>query len=137
MSNQQKDNQDPSAIDKGAVSRSDTTASAGAQPVQGQSGKVGSDIAGAAGSDAAAGAKMGGDGGHGPRGQPDAGSLDGSNGAALGDQLSPATGAAVAGGTGLGTAANADDTRDSSTSSAAPGSASVPGDAATVQHPGA
>jgi len=107
------------------TSRSDTTASGGAQPVQGQSepGKTGADIAGAAGgTDAAAGAKMGGPGSQGGAGlrhqDADAVGSPGSPGGTLqgeqggqGEQLSPGAGAAVAGGTGLGEAASADDTR--------------------------
>jgi hypothetical protein len=103
MSNQQKD-----------TSRSDTTAPAGAQPVQGRSGKVGSQVAGqGGGTDAAAGASMGGDFGQGQRRQdPDAVGSPGSPGGSLGgDALSPGAGAAVAGGTGLGEANSADDTR--------------------------
>jgi hypothetical protein len=104
MSNQQKD------TNQGAQARSDTTSMAGAQPVQGQSGKVGADIAGRAGTDAAAGATMGGDGGQGPRGQDTAG------GQAGGQGPNPGTGAAVAGGTGLGEAASAGDTRTGTSS---------------------
>lgn len=52
--NEQNGNEQKDAA--GPVSRSDTTSPGGARPVQGQSGKVGADIAGAAGSDAAAGA---------------------------------------------------------------------------------
>jgi hypothetical protein len=113
MANQQKDD---------SMSRSDTTAPAGAQPVQGQSepGRTGSGIVGAAGgTDAAAGAKMGGPGNQGGAGlrhqDTDAAGSPGSPGGTTqdgrGDQLSPAAGAAVAGGTGLGEAASADDTR--------------------------
>jgi len=110
MTNQQKDTQ---------ASRSDTTAPGGARPVQGQSesGKVGADIAGAAGgTDAAAGARMAGGqgpGGAGPRGQePDAAPPIGTAATAVrDDMLTPGVGAAVAGGTGLGEAASADDTR--------------------------
>jgi hypothetical protein len=105
MTNQNGNEQKDGA---GSASRSDTTSPGGAQPVKGQSGKVGADIAGAAGSDAAAGAKMGGDGGHGPRGQPDAGSPDG----APDGNLAPGAGAAAAGATGLGEASPADDTHD-------------------------
>lgn len=104
MSNQQKD-----------TSRSDTTSPAGARPVQGQSesGRTGSQIAGAAGgTDAAAGAGMGGDGGKGLRQQGAEGvGAPGSPGGKVEDNLSPGAGAAVAGGTGLGEANSADDTR--------------------------
>ena len=100
MANQQKD-----------TSRSDTTSPGGAQPVQGQSGKVGSEVAGkVGGTDAAAGARMGGAGNQGGSGVP----RQGPEGAAQdqqGRQLSPGAGAAVAGGTGLGEAASADDSR--------------------------
>jgi hypothetical protein len=100
MANQQKD-----------TSRSDTTSPGGAQPVQGQSGKVGSEVAGkVGGTDAAAGARMGGAGNQGGSGVP----RQGAEGAAQdqqGRQLSPGAGAAVAGGTGLGEAASADDSR--------------------------
>lgn len=107
MSNQQKDTSasPPSTTNgAGANTRSDTTASAGAVPVQGQSGQVGADIAGRAGTDAAAGATMGGDGGRGLPRQDDEGNPQGG-------QLTPGAGAAVAGGTGLGEAASADDAR--------------------------
>ena len=107
MANQQKDD---------SVSRSDTTAPGGAQPVQGQSGKIGSEIAGkAGGTDAAAGAQMAGAGNRGgsgvPRQEPDGGAQG-----AQGEQLSPGAGAAVAGGTGLGEAASAGDTRTGTSS---------------------
>jgi hypothetical protein len=100
MANQQKD-----------TSRSDTTSPGGAQPVQGQSGKVGSEVAGkVGGTDAAAGARMGGAGNPGgsgpPRQEPDGAAQE-----QQGQQMSPGAGAAVAGGTGLGEAASADDTR--------------------------
>jgi hypothetical protein len=115
MSSQQKDMQGNA---HGEASRSDTTAPAGAQPVQGQSesGRTGSEIAGAAGgTDAAAGAKMGGDGGVGLRGQGGEGAgTPGSPGGPGGNvegNISPGAGAAVAGGTGLGEANSADDTR--------------------------
>lgn len=108
MANQQKD-----------TSRSDTTSPGGAQPVQGQSGKVGSEVAGkVGGTDAAAGARMGGAGKQGGSGLP----RQGSDGAAQGQQgqqgqqLSPGAGAAVAGGTGLGEAASADDSRTGTSS---------------------
>jgi hypothetical protein len=102
MANQQKDS-----------SRSDTTSPGGARPVQGQSGKVGSDVAGkVGGTDAAAGARMGGAGNHGGSGLP----RQGTEGAAQGQQLSPGAGAAVAGGTGLGEAASADDSRTGTSS---------------------
>jgi hypothetical protein len=103
MSNQQKD------TNAGAPSRSDTTSAAGAQPVQGRSDKTGADLAGRAGTDAAAGATMGGDGGHGLRGQEGVG-------APQGDRVTPGTGAAIAGGTGLGEAASADDARTGTSS---------------------
>lgn len=107
MTDQQKDTQ---------ASRSDTTAPGGAQPVQGQSGAVGSDIAGrAGGTDAAAGASMGGDGGHGLRGQ-DTQDPGATAGTSAGEQLTPGAGAAIAGGTGLGEAASADDTRTGTSS---------------------
>lgn len=110
MANQQKDD---------SMSRSDTTAPGGAQPVQGQSesGKTGSQIAGSAGgTDAAAGAQMAGPGNSGGMGlrQQGAEGVDapGSPGGTVqGDQVSPGAGAAIAGGTGLGEAASADDTR--------------------------
>ena len=103
MANQQKD-----------TSRSDTTSPGGAQPVQGQSGKVGSEVAGkVGGTDAAAGARMAGAGHRGgaglPRQEPDAAAQDQQGRQA--QQLSPGAGAAVAGGTGLGEAASADDSR--------------------------
>ena len=112
MSNQQKDNPPSSTSGAGSMSRSDTTSPGGAVPVQGQSGKIGSEVAGkAGGTDAAAGASMGGDGGQGLRqkGQDD-------TGGPRGDQLSNAVGAAAAGGTGLGEAASADDTRTGTSS---------------------
>jgi hypothetical protein len=115
MTNQQKDTTPSSTTGAGAQSRSDTTSMAGAQPVQGQSGKVGADIAGRAGTDAAAGATMGGDGGHGLRGQ-DASGTPGTPGGNVEGNLNPGTGAAVAGGTGLGEAASADDTRTGTSS---------------------
>lgn len=109
MSNEQKD-----------TSRSDTTASAGARPVQGQSEscKTGAEIVGAAGgTDAAAGAKMGGDGGSGLRAQGgDAGGAPGAPGGNVDGNISPGAGAAAAGGTGLGEAASADDTRTGTSS---------------------
>jgi hypothetical protein len=113
MANQQKDD---------SVSRSDTTAPGGAQPVQGQSGKIGSEIAGkAGGTDAAAGAQMAGAGNQGGAGlrqqNPDATGSPGSPGGNLqGDQINPGAGAAVAGGTGLGEAASAGDTRTGTSS---------------------
>jgi len=111
MTDQQKDTQ---------TSNSDTTASAGAQPVQGQSesGKTGAEIVGAAGgTDAAAGARMGGDGGSGLRGQGSEGvGAPGSPGGNVDGNISPGAGAAVAGGTGLGEAASADDTRTGTSS---------------------
>ena len=110
MTNQQKDKQASPTTQAGSMSRSDTTSPGGAQPVQGQSGKVGADIAGrAGGTDAAAGASMGGDGGQGQRRQDASGNVQG-------EQLSPGAGAAVAGGTGLGEAASADDSRTGTSS---------------------
>ncbi|WP_323144469.1 hypothetical protein [Massilia phyllosphaerae] len=112
MSNQQKDTQ---ATTQGAPTRSDTTAAAGAQPVQGRSasGKTGAQIVGGAGgTDAAAGASMGGDGGSGLRGQGREGAgAPGSPGGNVEGNIGPGAGAAVAGGTGLGEANSADDTR--------------------------
>jgi hypothetical protein len=107
MANQQKD-----------TSRSDTTSPGGAQPVQGQSGKVGSEVAGkVGGTDAAAGARMGGAGNQGGSGMPPQGDdpAQGQQGQ-QGQQLSPGAGAAVAGGTGLGEAASADDSRTGTSS---------------------
>lgn len=112
MSNQQKDNPSSSTGGAGSMSRSDTTSPGGAVPVQGQSGKVGSDVAGrAGGTDAAAGAGMGGDGGQGLRqkGRDD-------TGGPRGDQLSNAVGAAAAGGTGLGEVNSAGDSRTGTSS---------------------
>jgi hypothetical protein len=111
MSNQQKDNPSSGSTGAGSMSRSDTTSPGAAVPVQGQSGKVGSEVAGKAGTDAAAGASMGGDGGQGLRqkGKDD-------TGGPRGDQLSNAVGAAAAGGTGLGEAASAGDTRTGTSS---------------------
>jgi hypothetical protein len=107
MANQQKDD---------SVSRSDTTAPGGAQPVQGQSGKIGSEIAGkGGGTDAAAGAQMAGAGNRGGSGVPRQGPEGGAQGG-QGEQLSPGAGAAVAGGTGLGEAASAGDTRTGTSS---------------------
>jgi hypothetical protein len=85
MSNQQKDNPSSGSTGAGSMSRSDTTSPGAAVPVQGQSGKVGSEVAGKAGTDAAAGASMGGDGGQGLRqkGKDD-------TGGPRGDQLSNA-----------------------------------------------
>ena len=102
MANQQKDD---------SMSRSDTTAPGGAQPVRQQSeaGKTGSEVAGkVGGTDAAAGARMAGAGNRGGSGVPHQGA---DAGAGQGQQLSPGAGAAVAGGTGLGEAASADDAR--------------------------
>jgi len=102
MANQQKDD---------SMSRSDTTSPGGAQPVQGQSGKVGSEVAGkTGGTDAAAGARMAGAGNHGGSSLPRQGT-EGTAQDQQGQQLSPGAGAAVAGGTGLGEAASAGDTR--------------------------
>ena len=114
MSNQQKDNPPSSTSGAGSMSRSDTTSPGGAVPVQGQSGTVGSGVAGrAGGTDAAAGASMGGDGGQGLRqkGKDD-------TGGPRGDQLSNAVGAAAAaaGGTGLGEVNSAGDTRTGTSS---------------------
>jgi hypothetical protein len=111
MANQQKD-----------TSRSDTTSPGGARPVQGQSGKVGSEVAGkVGGTDAAAGARMGGAGNQGGSGMPRQGDEGGAQGrqgqqGQQGQQLSPGAGAAVAGGTGLGEAASADDSRTGTSS---------------------
>lgn len=104
MANQQKDD---------SMSRSDTTAPGGAQPVpqHSEAGKTGSEVAGkVGGTDAAAGAQMAGAGNRGGSGMPQQGP-DADAGAGQGRQLSPGAGAAVAGGTGLGEAASADDTR--------------------------
>lgn len=132
MSNQQKDTSasPPSSTGgPGANTRSDTTASAGAVPVQGQSsesGQVGADIAGRAGTDAAAGATMGGDGGRGLPRQDDEGNPQG-------EQLTPGAGAAVAGGTGLGEAASADDARVGTSSGQ--GAQTTGGDASSGEIP--
>ena len=121
MANQQKDD---------SVSRSDTTAPGGAQPVQGQSGKVGSEVAGkVGGTDAAAGARMGGAGNHGGAGLPRQGAEQGQQSR----QLSPGAGAAVAGGTGLGEAASADDSRTGTSSGA--GASPAGGDPSSGQVP--
>ena len=108
---------------KGAT-RADTLAEQGAQPVQGKERPVGADIVGAAGgTDAAAGAQMSGNSGPGGAGlrQADATGAPGSPGGSMG-AAGGTPGAGAIGGTGLGQADTADDTRTGTGSSTGQGS---------------
>lgn len=111
------------------ATRADTLAEQGAQPVQGKERPLGADIVGAAGgTDASAGAQMSGNQGPGGAGlrQTDAagtpGSPGGSSGAAGGTP-----GAGAIGGTGLGQADTADDTRTGTGSSTGQGTSVAAG----------